>query len=61
MLVLSVREGEKVLLRDGNGRESVVVVLEVRSRKEIKLGFEAPQDVKILRGKLIKNQQGEVA
>ena len=61
MLVLSVREGEKVLMRDGNGTESVVVVVEVRSRKEIELGFEAPKDIKILREKLIKNQQGEVA
>ena len=61
MLVLSVREGEKVLMRDGNGTESVVVVVEVRSRKEIKLGFEAPEDIEILREKLVKNQQGEVA
>jgi carbon storage regulator CsrA len=61
MLILSVREGEKVLMRDGNGTESVVVVVEVRSRKEIKLGFEAPKDIKILREKLVKNQQGEVA
>ena len=61
MLVLSVREGEKVLMRDGNGTESVVVVVEVRSRKEIKLGCEAPKDIEILREKLVKNQQGEVA
>jgi sRNA-binding carbon storage regulator CsrA len=48
-------------MRDGNGTESVVVVVEVRSRKEIKLGFEAPKDIEILREKLVKNQQGEVA
>jgi sRNA-binding carbon storage regulator CsrA len=60
MLVLSVREGEKVILRDGNGTESVVVVVQIRSSKEIKLGFEAPDDIVILREKLIKNQQGEV-
>jgi sRNA-binding carbon storage regulator CsrA len=60
MLVVSVREGERVLLRDDNGTESVVVVVAVRSGKEIKLGFDAPSTVKILREKLITEKTGEI-
>ena len=60
MLILSVREGERVLLRDDNGTESVVVVVAVRSGKEIKLGFDAPSTVKILREKLITEKTGEI-
>jgi sRNA-binding carbon storage regulator CsrA len=60
MLILSVREGERVLLRDGNGTESVVVVVAVRSGKEIKLGFDAPSTVKILREKLVTEKTGEI-
>jgi len=60
MLILSVREGERVLLRDDNGTESVVVVVAVRSGKEIKLGFDAPSTVKILREKLVTEKTGEI-
>ena len=60
MLVVSVREGERVLLRDDNGTESVVVVVSIRSGKEIRLGFAAPSPVKILREKLITEKTGEI-
>jgi len=60
MLVVSVREGERVLLRDDNGTESVVVVVSIRSGKEIRLGFDAPSTVKILREKLITEKTGEI-
>ena len=55
MLVLSVKQGEAVLLG-----ECTVRVLTIKGDK-IQLGFEAPKDVKILReglvGKETRNDQ----
>ncbi|MDE2101988.1 MAG: carbon storage regulator [Patescibacteria group bacterium] len=47
MLVLARKEGEKVDIAPN----IVVTVLEVRS-DEVRLGFEAPDDIKILRREL---------
>jgi carbon storage regulator len=47
MLVLTVKEQEKVLVGD----EVKIMVLEIRG-KQIRLGFEAPLGVVILREKL---------
>lgn len=52
MLVLSRRPGEQVVI-DG---QIIVTVLEVRGRS-IKLGFNAPPDVSLLRGELIHQDQ----
>jgi carbon storage regulator len=50
MLVLSVKEQEKVLIGD----EVKIMVLEIRGN-QIRLGIEAPPDVVILREKLVQS------
>ena len=50
MLVLTVKEKEKVLVGD----EVKIMVLEIRG-KQIRLGIEAPPDVVILREKLVNS------
>jgi carbon storage regulator len=50
MLVVTVKEHEKVLVGD----EVKIMVLEIRG-KQIRLGIEAPPDVVILREKLINS------
>jgi carbon storage regulator len=47
MLVLSIKQGERVLL----DRDIVLRVVEVRGRA-VRLGFEAPADVEVLREKV---------
>jgi carbon storage regulator len=47
MLVLSIKQGERVLLN----RDIVLRVVEVRGRA-VRLGFEAPADVEVLREKV---------
>lgn len=52
MLVLSRKRGEKVMCKVG-GVEVAVTVIEVRGDK-VRLGFEAPHEVKIFRDELLK-------
>ena len=47
MLILSLKEDEKVLI----GSEISVMVVEIRG-KQIKLGIQAPPGLSVLRGKL---------
>jgi carbon storage regulator len=47
MLVLSRKVGEKVFV----GNDIVVTVVEIRGN-QVKLGIQAPEDVRILRGEL---------
>jgi carbon storage regulator len=47
MLVLSRKVGEKVVV----GNDIIVTVLEVRGN-QVKIGIQAPDDVRILRGEL---------
>jgi carbon storage regulator len=54
MLVLTVKENEKVLVGD----EVKITVLEIRG-KQIRLGIEAPLDVVILREKLVQSKDIE--
>ena len=61
MLVMSIREGERVVMTHDDGTESVVMVVAIRSQREIKLGFEAPASVKILRESLTSTSRGEVS
>jgi carbon storage regulator len=51
MLVLTVKENEKVLVGD----EVKITVAEIRG-KQIRLGIEAPPGVVILREKLVKSK-----
>ena len=59
MLILTVKEGEKIFIGD----KTTVKVVEIRGA-QIRLGIEAPEDVSILREKLAKaeksNGQNEV-
>lgn len=48
MLVLSRRLGEKLVLTTPEGREVVVVVMGIE-RGRVRLGVEAPRDVKVYR------------
>jgi carbon storage regulator len=52
MLILSVKEGERVQVGDN----ITLNVIEIRG-KQIKLGFQAPDDVLILRHKLAKKEE----
>ena len=54
MLVLTVKENEKVLVGD----EVKIMVLEIHG-KQIRLGFEAPSEVVILREKLAQSKDDE--
>lgn len=57
MLVLSRMAGEAVVLDLGDGRRVRLVIVDHRNHK-IRVGFEAPQDVVILREELLN--KGEV-
>ena len=52
MLIISLKKNEKVLVGD-NVR---IIVVEIRG-EQIKLGFEAPDDVLILREKFAKKEE----
>ena len=49
MLVLSRKRDQKIIINNN----TVITVIEIRGNK-VRLGFEAPQDVKILREELVK-------
>ena len=51
MLIVTLKENEKVLI----GENISVTVVEIRG-KQIRLGFNAPDDVLILREKLAKKE-----
>ena len=52
MLILTVKEGEKIFIGD----KTTIKVVEIRGA-QIKLGIEAPDDVSILREKLAKAEK----
>ena len=54
MLILTLMENEKVLIGDNVS----VMVVEIRG-KQIKLGFEAPGNVLVLREKLAKVEKSK--
>lgn len=58
MLVLSRNVGEAVVVgRHGDGTEVRIVVISVdRKRREVRLGFEAPQDIPIVREELLEEK-----
>jgi carbon storage regulator len=49
MLVVTLRENEKVLI----GNEIIVMVVEIRGG-QIRLGIQAPDDIQVLREKLAR-------
>jgi carbon storage regulator CsrA len=55
MLVLSRKEGEKLVIDGG----ITVQVIRIEGKK-IKLGFQAPSEVKILRGELVNRPKAGV-
>ncbi|GIW99344.1 MAG: hypothetical protein KatS3mg111_2677 [Pirellulaceae bacterium] len=55
MLVLSRKEGEKLVIGD-----NITLVVSKISGNRVSLGIEAPADVKVFRGELLE-QQGEDA
>lgn len=54
MLVLAINRNDKVYIGD----DIYIQLLRVNSEHQIKLGFEAPKEIKILREKL-KNKEEE--
>ena len=52
MLILTVKEGEKIFIGD----KITVMVVEIRG-KQIRLAIQAPDDVLILREKLAKKEE----
>ena len=54
MLVLSRKEGEAILVGDNIH----ITILSVRGKK-VRLGFEAPKEIKILRKELIHGNDNE--
>jgi carbon storage regulator len=54
MLVLTIKEQEKVLVGD----EVKIMVVEIRG-KQIRLGIEAPSGMAILREKLVKSKDND--
>jgi carbon storage regulator CsrA len=55
MLVLSRKEGEKLVIDGG----ITVQVIRIEGKK-VKLGFQAPSEVKILRGELVNRPKAGV-
>jgi carbon storage regulator len=49
MLVLTRKEGERIVV---NGKELVITILRVEGNR-CRIGFEAPEQVEILRGELV--------
>ena len=58
MLVLNIKDGESVLLRDEQGMEIRVLLFSV-GRRQAKLGITAPDNVTILRAALAEQNPGE--
>lgn len=56
MLVVTRRPNEFVVLYDENGNEVRVTVLKTR-RGETRLGFTAPQSVRIVRGEIDRQNE----
>lgn len=52
MLVLSRRNEETIVITDENGLNIVIQVLNIRYR-DVKIGIDAPRDIKIMRGELL--------
>jgi len=58
MLILSRKAEEQIVFRLQDGRQIRILVTSVRG-KDVKLGIEAPQDVKVLREELLKRRPPE--
>ncbi len=57
MLVLSRREGEKIIIRDPEGRfEPIVIVVSRIETNRVKIGIEAEKKINIIREELKPNQ-----
>ena len=54
MLILTRGPQQKVFVRLPDGRQVVVEVVEAVSKNKIRLGFQAPDDVVILREELVQ-------
>ena len=54
MLILTRGPQQKVFIRLPDGRQVVVEVVEAVSKNKIRLGFQAPDDVVILREELVQ-------
>lgn len=55
MLILKFRRGEHALI----GSDIKVVVLDIDARGQVKLGFEAPKDINVLRGTLAEKIEAD--
>ena len=56
MLVLSRKRGERIVARLPDDREIVVTLVEIRGSDKVRLGFDAPEDVRIWREELLKRE-----
>lgn len=57
MLVLTRKEGERIVI---NGGELTITILQIDGNR-CRVGVEAPKGVRILRGELVDAEQGEAA
>ena len=55
MLVLGQKAGESVVLQLSDGSDIEVYVIEVNCRGQVRLGFDAPDDVIISRAELLES------
>lgn len=53
MLILSRREGEKILIGD----DIIVTIQQIRGG-QVRVGIEAPPEVQVLRDELVEPQEG---
>nr|WP_324258074.1 carbon storage regulator [Cellvibrio fontiphilus] len=54
MLVLGRKASESVVLHLPDGNEIEVTVIEINGRGQVRLGFDAPEDVLITRTELLE-------
>lgn len=60
MLVLSAGKGQRIIFDLPDGQQMVVFVTEFRNNNKVRLGIDAPQNIRILREKIWKeNNHGK--
>ena len=55
MLVLTRRMGERIVIGPIDGKMITIVIVDL-ARGKVRLGFDAPSDIQIMREELIANQ-----
>lgn len=55
MLILQIKELESVTIY-ANGEKITVQLVEIKNKRQVKIGFEAPKHVNIVRDELLKRE-----